>query len=150
MKKIFLTGLIIVLSFFAAIPVFSQIRKIPKAVEETFANQYREASNIDYKDQLVSVDVHFELNGENMVASYTNKGIWKETLKSSSFDKLPQEVKDGFTKSKYADREVEEVTVMYLPGDVTQYRLKAKKNGVEKKYLFFNPKGRLLRESITL
>jgi len=148
MKKTILTGMIILLC--ASMPAFSQIRKIPKAVEETFANQYREASDIDFKDQLVSVDVHFMLDGDTMVASYTNKGIWKETLKRSNYDELPQEVQDGFKKSKYADREVEEVTVMYLPGDITQYRLKARKNGVEKKYLFFNPKGRLLRESITL
>jgi len=148
MKRIVLTGMIILLC--AGIPAFSQLRKIPKAVEETFANQYREASNIDYKDQLVSVDVHFQLNGDTMVASYSNKGIWKETLKRSSYDELPQEIKDGFKKSKYADREVEAVTIIYLPGDITQYRLKAKKNGVEKKYLFFNTKGRLLRESITL
>jgi hypothetical protein len=148
MKKTLLTGMIILLC--ASIPVFSQIRKIPKAVEETFGNQYREASDIDYKDQLVSVDVHFQLGGDTMVASYTNKGIWKETQKRSAYEKLPQEIKDGFSKSKYADREVEEAIVIYLPGDVTQYRLKARKNGVEKKYLFFNPKGRLLRESITL
>jgi hypothetical protein len=148
MKKTLLTGMIILLC--ASIPVFSQIRKIPKAVEETFANQYREASNIDYKDQLVSVDVHFQLGGDTMVATYSNKGIWRETLKRSGYDKLPQEVRDGFVKSKYADREVEEVTVIYLPGDITQYRLKAKKNGVEKKNLFFNTKGRLLREAITL
>ncbi|RZM05105.1 MAG: hypothetical protein EOO88_55390 [Pedobacter sp.] len=148
MKKTFLTGMIILLC--ASIPVFSQIRKIPKAVEETFANQYREASHIDFKDQLVSVDVHFQLAGDTMVASYNNKGIWKETLKRSSVDKLPAEVQEGLSKSKYADREVEDVTVMYLPGDVTQYRIKARKSGVEKKYLYFNPKGRLLRESITL
>jgi hypothetical protein len=148
MKKLLLTGVVILL--FAGLPAFAQIGKIPKAVEETFANQYREASNIEFKSQLVSVDVHFELDGEAMTASYTNKGIWKETLKPSTFDDLPQEVKDGFQKSKYADREVENVTVLYLPGGLTQYRLKAKKSGVEKKYLIFNPKGRLLRESITL
>lgn len=148
MKKILLTGM--VLFFCAGIPVFSQIRKIPKAVEETFANQYQEASNIEFKDQLVSVDVHFQLDGDTLVASYTNKGIWKETLQRSTFEQTPQEVKDGFTKSKYADREVEEVTVMHLPGGITQYRLKARKSGVEKKYLFFNPKGRLLRAAITL
>lgn len=149
MKKILLTGVVILVCA-SIIPAFSQIRKIPKAVEETFANQYREASNIEYKDQLVNVDVRFVLKGDSLVATYTNKGIWKETLKTESYEKLPQEVKDGFAKSKYADREVEDVTVMYMPGDVTQYRLKAKKNGVEKKYLFFNPKGRLLRESLTL
>ena len=63
---------------------------------------------------------------------------------------LPQEVKDGFDKSKYADREVEDVIVLYLPGGIEQYRLKAKKSGVEKKYVYFNPKGRLLREAVTL
>ena len=129
---------------------FSQIREIPKLVEETFANQYRGASDIDFKDHLVRVDVHFMLDGESMIASYSNKGLWKETQKEWSFDKLPEDVKNGFEKSKYADREVAETIVLYLPGDITQYRLKAKKNDVEKKYLFFNPKGRLLRESVTL
>ena len=129
---------------------FSQIREIPKAVEETFSNQYKGASDIEFKDQLVRVDVHFFLDGESMIASYTNKGLWKETQKEWSFDKLPEEVKSGFEKSKFADREVAETIVLYLPGDLVQYRLKAKKNDVEKKYLFFNPKGRLLRESVTL
>jgi hypothetical protein len=137
------------LIFFTGI-AFSQIREIPKAVEETFANQYKGASGIDFKDQLVRVDVSFELDGEKMLASYTNKGLWKETQKEWSYDQLPQEVKDGFNKSKYADREVEDVIVLYLPGGIEQYRIKAKKNGVEKKYVYFNPKGRLLREAVTL
>src|SRR6218665_974133 len=124
---------------------FSQVREIPKSVEETFANQYKGATNIDFKDQLVRVDVSFELDGEKMLASYTNKGIWRDTQKEWSFDKLSTEVKDGFEKSKYADREIEETIVLYLPGGGEQYRLKAKKNDVEKKYLFFNTKGRLLR-----
>lgn len=135
--------------FFTGV-AFSQLREIPKAVEETFANQYEGASNIDFKDQLVRVDVYFDLEGEKMIASYTNKGLWKETQKEWSFDQLPQEVKDGFDKSKYADREVEDVIVLYLPGGIEQYRLKAKKSGVEKKYVYFNPKGRLLREAVTL
>ena len=130
--------------------VFSQIREIPKVVEETFSNQYKGASDIEFKDQLVRVDVHFLLDGESMIASYTNKGLWKETQKEWSFVKLPDEVKNGFEKSKYADREIEEVIVLYLPGDILQFRLKTKKSGVEKKHLFFNKFGRLLRESITL
>lgn len=129
---------------------FSQIREIPKIVEETFANQYRGASDIEFKDHLVRVDVYFLLDGESMIASYTNKGLWRETQKEWSYEKLPEEVKNGFDKSKYADREVAETIVLYLPGDIVQYRLKAKKNDVEKKYLYFNSKGRLLRESVTL
>lgn len=133
-----------------ALSTRAQVRQIPKIVEQTFSQQYSGATNIDYKDQLVHVDVSFELNGDKMLASYTNKGIWKGTEKDWTFDKLPDEVKDGFHKSVYADREVEETKVLYLPGGTTQYRIKAKKNGVEKKYLFFNTTGRLLRTSITL
>ena len=147
-KKAFLL-MILGLAFFAK-NSFSQIRKIPKIVEETFAQQYNRAANVDFKDQLVRVDVYFELDSQKMIASYTNKGIWKETEKEWTFDKLPEEVKDGFKKSKYADREVEETKVLYLPGGTEQYRVKARKSGVEKKYLFFNTKGRLLRTSVTL
>ena len=132
------------------VTVFSQIREIPRAVETTFSNQYKGATNIEYQDQLVRVDVHFELDGERLTASYTNKGIWKETQKEWSADRLPSAVRDGFTKSKYADRDIEETIVLYLPGGGEQYRLKARKNGVEKKYLFFNAEGRLLRESLTI
>jgi len=85
-----------------------------------------------------------------MIASYSNKGVWKETQKAWDFEKLPAEVKDGFDKSKYADREVKETVVIYLPGGGEQYRILARKNDIEKKYLFFNPKGRLLRTSVTL
>ena len=135
---------------FGSVCAFSQLREIPKAVESTFANQYKGASNIDFQDQLVRVDVHFELEGDRFTASYTNKGLWKETQKEWTFEKLPSEIKEGFAKSKYADREIEETTVLYLPGGGEQYRLKARKNGVEKKYLFFNQEGRLLRESLTI
>lgn len=145
-KGLLLNACLLLLSGFA----FSQIREIPRAVEETFANQYKGASNIEFKDQLTSVNVHFELDGEKMVASYTNKGLWKETQKEVEFEMLPLDVKDGFEKSKFSGREVENVFVLYLPGGVEQYRLKARKNDVEKKYLYFNPKGRLLRESVTL
>ena len=146
-KKLFILGLMV--AAFCTISQ-AQIREIPKAVEETFTNQYKGASDIEYKDQLVRVDVHFDLEGEKMIASYTNKGSWKGTEKEWSFDKLSDAVKDGFAKSKYADREVEETTVLYLPGGAEQYRVLAKKNGVEKKYLFFNTRGRLLRTSITI
>jgi putative PepSY-like beta-lactamase-inhibitor len=145
-KGLLLNASLLLLSVFA----FSQVREIPRAVEETFANQYKGASNIEFKDQLTSVNVHFELEGQKMVASYTNKGLWKETQKEVEFEMLPSEVKDGFEKSKFSGREVENVIMLYLPGGVEQYRLKARKNDVEKKYLYFNPKGRLLRESVTL
>lgn len=147
MKKMYVLGMAILLT---AVTSFSQIREIPKVVKENFARQYPTAQYVDYDDDLTNVNVKFVLEGEKMNAEYSNKGIWKHTEKEYTYDKLPEAVKDGFKKSKYADREIKEVVVLYYPADVTQYRIKTEKNAVEKKYLFFSPEGKLLRDSITL
>ncbi len=133
-----------------AVASFAQIKKVPAVVKQSFARQYPRAENVKYNDDLVNVNVSFLLEGEKMNAEYTNKGIWKHTEKKWSFEQLPDSVKEGFHKSRFADRDVKEVVVIYLPADVTQYRIKAEKSSLEKKYLFFSPEGRLLRESITI
>lgn len=128
----------------------AQIREIPQAVKDAFEHQYPKAEGVDYKDQLVKVNVHFTLDDENYIATYSNNGSWKGSEKEWEFEKLSEAVKDGFSKSKYADWDTKEVSVLYIPGGTEQYRILVKKNDLQKKYLFFNAKGRLLRESITL
>jgi Putative beta-lactamase-inhibitor-like, PepSY-like len=139
-------SLLLLLSTFS----FSQVTKVPQVAKDNFARQYPEAHEISWDNDVINVNVRFELNGERMNAEYSNKGIWKKTEKDWDYDKLPDEVRDGFDKSKYADREVVETVIVYLPGDVQQYRLKVEKNDVQKKYLFFDEDGRLIREAITL
>lgn len=130
----------------------AQLREIPKEVQEAFQRQYPMATHVDFKDQLVRVDVQFVLDSVHMTATYSNKGIWKQTDKASSFDMLPADVQSGFEKSKFADPEwkVKEVAIVDLPGGAEQFRIKVEKNDLQKKYLFFNKKGRLLRDAITL
>lgn len=128
----------------------AQIREIPQEVKDAFEHQYPKATDVDYKDQLVKVNVYFALDDENYIATYSNKGSWKGSEKEWSFEKLPEAVQDGFSKSKYADWETKEVSFLYIPGGTEQYRILVKKNDLQKKYLFFNTKGRLLREAITL
>jgi hypothetical protein len=128
----------------------AQLREIPKTVRENFANQYKDAKEISFKDQLTSVQVHFTEDSAKMIAKYSNKGIWKETEQEWSFEQLSSAVQDGFKKSKYADWKASEAAIIYLPGGAQQYRVKVEKNDVQKRYLFFNKDGRLLRDSITL
>jgi hypothetical protein len=135
---------------FVAGSAFSQIRQIPDKVRENFANKYPNAQNIEFKDKLVSVNIHFTIDSENYIASFNNDGDWKETERAYDFEKLSADVKDGFEKSKYADWKVIETGIIYKPGDLEEYRLKVEKSDLQKKYLFFNPKGRLKRDSITL
>lgn len=147
-----LLRLTLVLTFFSFLSQFSsaQVTSIPELAKNSFATQYPNARFIEWHNDIVDVNVRFELDGEMMTAEYSNRGIWKRTLKDWSYDKLDTVVQDGFRKSKYADREVTEVMKLYLPGNEEQWRLKVEKNDFEKKFLYFNLKGRLLRTSVVL
>src|SRR5687767_15109223 len=122
----------------------AQVTTIPDQAKENFFRQYPDAKNIEWQNDVVNVSVRFEQDTNQMVAEYNNKGIWKRTLKDYSYDLLPNDVKEGLTKSKYAGREVKETKVVYLPGYVIQFRLKVEKSEFERKYLFFNTQGRLV------
>ena len=128
----------------------AQVTSIPDQAKENFFRQYPDAKNVQWENNLVNVNVRFEQDSNKLNAEYSNKGIWKSTLKDWTYDQLPEDVQEGLKKSKYADREVTDVKMLYLPGYVIQYRLKTEKNNVEKKYLFFNTAGRLIRTSVTL
>ena len=132
--------------------VSAQIREIPKEIRETFFNQYPKAENTEIKDQLLQVKVHFSMEGEKYIATYNNKGEWKESEKETTFEKLSEVVKDGFNKSKFAGKEwkIAETKIIFLPDGGEQARIKVEKNDLQKKYLYFNKDGRLLRETITL
>jgi hypothetical protein len=135
--------------FFSA-PSFAQIRSIPIQVEDAFKQKYPGATEVVFKDNLVNVHVDFELNGEKLTAYYNNKGMWKETEKEWSFEQLPQEVKVGFEKSKYAEWKVTETKVLYRPDGKERYRVKAEKGELQKRNLMFSVEGRLIHEGATL
>jgi len=148
--KLIRLSLLTALFLMASVKIFSQVTSIPAAAKENFARQYPNAQNINWDNDIINVHVRFELDGFKMNAEYNNKGIWKDTFKDWSYEELPKEVQDGFNKSKYADQTVTEVKIVYYPANIEQYRLKVEKNDLQKKYLFFNTKGRLIRESITI
>jgi hypothetical protein len=129
---------------------FSQLREIPKEVEQAFTAQYPNAAAVEYRDNLVNVKIAFSLKGEKMIASYNNSGKWKETEKVWSFEQLNADVKDGIQKSKYADWKVTETKIVYRPDGVELFRVKVEKNDIQKKHLFFNVSGRLIEDFITL
>jgi hypothetical protein len=149
MKIVRVALLASVLSFFV-VESFSQVTSIPEQAKTNFASQYPDAQNVRWDNDLVNVNARFDLDGQAMNAEYNNKGIWKHTYIDWTYEKLPSAVHDGLKKSKYADRTVKEVKAVDLPGNVRQYRLKVEKNDVQKKYLYFNPSGRLLRDANTI
>jgi hypothetical protein len=141
---------IVMIASLFVVESFAQVTSVPATAKENFAKQYPGATNVRWDNDIVNVNVRFDFDGAHMNAEYNNKGTWKHTFKDFTYDQLPETVVDGFKKSKYAGRDVTEVKVVYLPGSVTQYRLRVEKNDVQKKFLYFNPEGRLLRDANTL
>lgn len=141
---------IIISIFLSSSAGFAQVTSIPDLAKENFFKQYPDAKNVQWQNDVVNVNARFEQDSNSLNAEYNNKGIWKWTLKEWTFDKLTTDIKEGFSKSKYASRQVLEVKVLYLPGYVIQYRLKVEKNDIERKFLFFNTEGRLVRTTVAL
>ncbi len=90
------------------------------------------------------------MKGDKYEARFNTKGEWQESEKAIEKDDLPAAVKDGFDKSKFSDWEVKSVAWLEEKDGSIQYRILVRKSSVEKKYLFFNENGKLLRDSITL
>jgi murein L,D-transpeptidase YafK len=150
MKKFFSISLLSVAMIFLASNSFAQIRKIPAEVTEALKQKYPDASNVTWKDKLTVFSANFEMNNEKQEARFTDKGEWKSTEKEITEDGLPGEVKDGLSKSKYADWEIKSVIYIDLPDNKIQYRIQVAKSNVQKKNLLFTSEGQLLKDNVTL
>jgi hypothetical protein len=134
------------------IPGFAQaqIRKIPAAVTEAFKARYPHAEKVSWKDEITSFEAQFTLNGFAMTADFNSKGEWQNSEKKIKFTDLPAAVNDGFKKSRYADWETTNIVEINKNSESLQYRIEVKKSAVQKKYLFFDTNGRLIRDAITI
>ena len=129
----------------------AQIRKIPAEVTDAFKEKYPEATNVEWKDKLTSFVAVFKQDGVQYEARFTKKGSWKDTENAIETEELPEEVNEGYNKSKYADEwKIESAYKIVLPNDQVQYRVLARKSDLQKKNILFSSEGRLLKDNMTL
>ncbi len=147
MKKSFALAL---LALFSTAALNAQIRKIPAAVTEAFSAKYPTAKNVSWVDKITAYQAEFAMDTHEYEASFNGKGIWEKTEKKLSEEEIPSAVKDGLSKSKYADWEVKYQKEIVNSSGGTEYRLYVKKNDLQKKYLYFNAEGQLLKDAISL
>ena len=150
MKKIiYVTGLFVIITL-ASTNTFAQIRKIPAEVNNAFQDKYPDAKSVEWRDKLSSFTASFQLDGTDYVAQFTNKGKWENTEQGIDESDLPEEVKTGFDKSRYADWNMGQMTKIELPGDEFRYKIEVSKGDIKKRNLYFNSQGRLLKDKLTL
>src|SRR6266568_4782975 len=80
----------------------AQVRKVPAVVTEAFRSKYPMATNIEWRDRLSGFTATFDLNNTHYESKFNNKGLWQSTENKITESDLPEAVKDGFQKSKYA------------------------------------------------
>lgn len=129
---------------------FAQFKTVPAEVTNAFNMSYPHAKNVSWKSGFASYEAKFEWEGDQAVAKYTSKGEWKETERDRKFDSLGDAVKDGFKKSKFSDWEVREVKEQREKDKETLFRIYVRKSDLNKKYLYFNTDGRLVKDAMTL
>jgi archaellum component FlaF (FlaF/FlaG flagellin family) len=147
MKK----AIILFFSLFMVVGIVqAQLRKVPSVVTNAFTAQYPTATNVTWKDNLTNFEAQFDLSGNHTVAKFKSGGEWIETQKDLAFDGLSSAVKDGFNKSKYNDWPKEEIKEISEKNKATVYRIYIRKADLNKRYLYFNSQGQLLRDALTL
>lgn len=124
----------------------AQSENVPSSIADIFYLQYPYASNIKVDKKERSVLVDFIMKNESYHAVY-EKSEWKFTLMDYDYQRLPAKVKAEFKKTQYAENEVLETAVIYTPNGFEEYRIKLKNNELRNRYIYFNEKGRLIRQS---
>lgn len=126
--------------------VNAQNENMPAAISDQFYLQYPYASNIKVNKKNRYILVDFIMKNESYHAVY-EKAVWKYTLMDYGYERLPAKVKKHFKKTQYAAKEVLETDVIYMPNGYEEYRLRFKNDTLHNRYIYFNEKGRLIRQS---
>lgn len=130
------------------VTVNAQFRSIPAVVTDAFQAKFGKASHVIWKDKLSSFQAEFQLGKDKVKASYSSKGEWLKTEKKYDFTRLPADVKDGLSKSKYADYTVKEVMEIDDKEKGLQYKLTVKKGDKTRRLLYFTPAGQLVKDDV--
>ncbi|HVX52210.1 MAG TPA: PepSY-like domain-containing protein [Chitinophagaceae bacterium] len=131
--------------------VFAQLRSIPAAVTDAFSSRYPGADKVEWKDKITYFEASFQLKGTEMKADFSSKGEWRYSEAQIKYETLPAAVKDGLTKSKYADWTKGTVAEIQHMGKAVQYRIYVEKSQpFQKRFLFFNAGGQLVKDALTL
>lgn len=150
MNKVFFIIGIVATLLLSANNISAQIRKIPAEVTDSFNEKYPDAKGVEWRDKLTGFSATFNLDNTTYLASFSNKGAWENTEHEIQQDELPSAVSDGLEKSKYADWEIRKVDYIELSNQQIEYRIEVGSGDIKKRNLYFNSKGRLIKDKLTL
>ena len=141
--------LVFVLGAFSLTTASAQVINVPSKAEKHFNEKYSEAKNVDWSNNVTYYTVKFTINDEKYRARYHINGNWDFTEKESELTKFPAEVQNSFSKSRFADWKVNGAAMVENKEKQHLYRIGIEK-GIEKKYIFFDEKGKEVKSTMTI
>lgn len=129
--------------------VNAQVFNIPEASKTDFAKRYPDAKSTKWGNKVSNYQCEFVEDGVLCVAVYSVEGNWKYTEKLIDRKQVPAEVTESLSKSKYRDWNVKSLAWIENSDNQQLYRYEVRK-GVQKKYLFYNADGVVIKETTSI
>ncbi len=124
----------------------AQNKSISTVVLDSFNARFPNASAVVWSDMFTSCRASFKVETAEMKATFSSKGNWFRTETKITYDLLPDVVKEGFKKTKYANIPVKDVSKTEEKNKPIQYRITVMKGAVNKTGLVFSTEGALVSE----
>ena len=124
----------------------AQNKSISTVVLDSFNARFPNASAVVWNDMFTSCRASFKTGTTEMKATFSGKGNWFRTETKITYDLLPDSVKEGFKKTKYANIPVKDASKTEEKNKPVQYRITVMKGAVNKTGLVFSTEGALVSE----
>jgi hypothetical protein len=119
----------------------AQVVNIPDKAKQSLAEKYPKAKDIVWSNNISNYTATFKKKKKYYAAHYNIDGTWDNTETQVDRDDLPKAVKTSFANSRYSDWQVTSTDFVEDNKGQSLYRYNLK-NGIEKKYLYFNKSGK--------
>lgn len=148
MNKIILT-LLMCLWLFAAM-ASDQKKTVPANVITALKTKYPGAENVSWIYYTNTYAARFYNAGVPCTVTFDEKGAWLDETRKLGFGDLGTNVKNAFSQSKFATWRAYEVNSIREKNKEIQYRILISNNDLQKKYIYFDAKGQLKKEILTM
>ncbi|MCW3088147.1 MAG: hypothetical protein JWQ78_1533 [Sediminibacterium sp.] len=147
MNKIILLLLMFAWLFAAMASDNHKNKGIPPAVLSSLHAKYPDAGQPTWIIGTAGIfAARFYNQGAAYTARFNYKGEWLDEVKKVSFGDLRSNVRNAFSQSKFAAWHAYEVNAIQAKDKDVEYRILINNNN-QKKYLFFDAKGQLKKET---
>jgi hypothetical protein len=127
----------------------AQVVNIPDKAKKHFSEHYKDVNNIDWSNNVTNYQCKFVDNGVSFTAHYNVDGAWAYTEKWIDEKEIPSLTKDTFSKSKYRNWEKKGIAYVENNDGKKYYRFEVKK-GLEKRYVFIDKDGKVIKETLSI